>query len=89
MGFTVFWQLVQVGVAQIVANLVTLRPVFQHLSPESVLGSLRSKLSISSLREDSTKQKSEGSSTDETPLTDLRGTSSDYQKESRLVAAEV
>ncbi|KAI9655105.1 MAG: hypothetical protein M1821_005588 [Bathelium mastoideum] len=71
-GFTIFWQLVQVGVAVVAANLLTVRPIFQHFPPESVLGSLRSKFSLSSLRTSSSKQeKSSLHSTDQLPLNEF------------------
>ena len=44
MGFTLFWQLVQVGVALVASNLITLRPLFHKLWSSGLLSSLRSRL---------------------------------------------
>ena len=44
----IFWSLIETGVAIPVACLPTLRPMFQGLSPESVLNSIRSMISLSS-----------------------------------------
>ena len=44
------WSYVEAGVAVIAACLPTIRPLFDGKSPESLLGSLRSMISLSSLR---------------------------------------
>jgi len=44
-GFTLFWQLVQVGVALIASNLLTLRPLFIRLWPDGLLSRIRIQLS--------------------------------------------
>ena len=49
-GLMLFWPMVQMGVALIAACLPTLRPLFDGVSPESVIQSIRSNLSLSSLR---------------------------------------
>ena len=45
----IFWSLIAIGVAIPVACLPTLRPLFHGLSPESVLNSIRSMVSLSSI----------------------------------------
>ena len=45
----IFWSLIESGVAVPVACLPTLRPIFDGLSPESVLSSIRSMISLSSI----------------------------------------
>lgn len=49
-GLILFWPMVQMGVALVAACLPTLRPLFHGVSPESVIQSIRSNLSLSSLR---------------------------------------
>lgn len=49
-GLILFWPMIQMGVALVAACLPTLRPLFHGLSPESVIQSVRSNLSLSSLR---------------------------------------
>lgn len=49
-GLMLFWPMVQMGVALVAACLPTLRPLFDGFSPESVIHSIRSNLSLSSLR---------------------------------------
>lgn len=49
-GLMLFWPMVQMGVALVAACLPTLRPLFDGFSPESVIQSIRSTLSLSSLR---------------------------------------
>lgn len=64
-----FWPMIQMGVALIAACLPTLRPVFHDFSPESVIRSLRSKLSLhstpskSSIRDESLRVSHESEST--------------------------
>ena len=45
----IFWSLFETGVAVPVACLPTLRPIFHGLSPESVINSIRSMISLSSI----------------------------------------
>ena len=45
----VVWGTVEAGAAVIAACLPTLRPLFQGKSPESLMGSIRSKLSLKSI----------------------------------------
>ncbi|KAI4111250.1 MAG: hypothetical protein LQ339_000711 [Xanthoria mediterranea] len=47
-----FWAMIEIGVAVIAACLPTLRPLFQGFSPESIINSLRSAISLRSLRSD-------------------------------------
>lgn len=56
----IFWSLIETGVAVPVACLPTLRPLFHGLSPESVMNSIRSVISLSSLHS-SQKNKPPGS----------------------------
>ena len=65
------WSLVETGAAIIGACLPTLRPLLQHYSPESMIGSLRS---VFSLRSQSRSAKRQGY--DETAL---QGDSTDLQ----------
>jgi hypothetical protein len=69
-GFTLFWQLVQVGVALIASNLIALRPLFIALWPGGLLSRIRSSLS------------SQGSST-RVHRTDEDKTSDDYAYSNR------
>ena len=52
----IFWSLIETGVAIPVACLPTLRPLFHGLSPESVINSIRSMISLSSVHSDSKKK---------------------------------
>ena len=52
----IFWSLIETGVAIPVACLPTLRPLFHGLSPESVINSIRSMISLSSIHSDSKKK---------------------------------
>ena len=52
----IFWSLIETGVAVPVACLPTLRPVFHGLSPESVINSIRSMISLSSIHSDQKKK---------------------------------
>lgn len=45
-----FWPMIEMGVALVTACLPTLRPLLHGLSPKSVIQSIRSNLSLSSLR---------------------------------------
>lgn len=45
-----FWPMIEMGVALVTACLPTLRPLLHGLSPESMIQSIRSNLSLSSLR---------------------------------------
>ena len=45
-----FWAMIQMGVAVTVACLPTLRPLFHGFSPEAIVHSTRSKMSLASLR---------------------------------------
>ncbi|KAM3089573.1 hypothetical protein ACMFMG_001158 [Clarireedia jacksonii] len=47
---TVYWSIIEGSLAIIAATLPTIRPVFRHVSPESVIASIRSILSLQSLR---------------------------------------
>lgn len=49
-GLILFWPMIQMGIALIAICLPTLRPLFQGVSPESVIQSIRSNFSLSSLR---------------------------------------
>jgi hypothetical protein len=46
----VYWSIIEGALAIIAATLPTIRPVFRHVSPESVIASIRSVLSLQSLR---------------------------------------
>jgi len=59
---TVTWGQIEVGVAIIAACLPTLRPLFNHHSPESLIGSIRSKLSLNSLRSSKSSKQSKSES---------------------------
>ena len=45
---TIYWSLVETAMAVISACLPTLRPLFHGFSPESILGSIRSRISLKS-----------------------------------------
>jgi len=45
-----FWAMMQMGIAVTVACLPTLRPLFHGFSPESIIHSIRSRVSLQSLR---------------------------------------
>ena len=49
-SLALFWAMIQMGVALVTACLPTLRPLFDGVSPESIIQSIRSNLSLSSLR---------------------------------------
>ncbi|KAL9073756.1 MAG: hypothetical protein Q9161_002794 [Pseudevernia consocians] len=55
-----FWPMVEMGVALVAACLPTLRPLFHDVSVESVIHSVRSKLSLSSLRSTSKSSLTQG-----------------------------
>ena len=55
----IFWSLIEIGVAVPVACLPTLRPIFLGLSPESVINSIRSMISLTSTHSDQ-KRKHQG-----------------------------
>ena len=52
----IFWSLIETGVAVPVACLPTLRPMFHGLSPESVIHSIRSMISLPSIHSDQRKK---------------------------------
>jgi len=56
----IFWSLLEIGIAVPVACLPTLRPMFHGFSPESVINSIRSMISLSSL-DSQHKKKPQGS----------------------------
>lgn len=47
---TVYWTTIEASLAIVAATLPTLRPIFSHMSPESVIASIRSVLSLHSIR---------------------------------------
>lgn len=47
---TIYWSLVEASLAIVSACLPTIRPLFKGLSPESVIGSIRSLFSLHSIR---------------------------------------
>lgn len=52
----IFWSLIDTGVAVPVACLPTLQPIFHSLSPESVINSIRSMISLSSIHSQQKKE---------------------------------
>ena len=46
---TIYWSLVEASMAIVSATLPTLRPLFRGFSPESILGSIRSRISLQSM----------------------------------------
>lgn len=52
----IFWSLIETGVAVPVACLPTLRPLFHGLSPESVINSIRSMISLPSIHSQQKKE---------------------------------
>ena len=49
-SLVLFWAMIQMGVAVVVASLPTLRPLFHGVSVESVVRSIRSAVSLHSVR---------------------------------------
>lgn len=47
---TVYWTSIEASLAIVAATLPTLRPIFRHMSPESVIASIRSVFSLQSIR---------------------------------------
>lgn len=47
---TVYWTTIEASLGIIAATLPTLRPIFMHMSPESVAASIRSVFSLPSIR---------------------------------------